>query len=199
MLAISSEPKAIWSIKHLVVRESGTQNTKQYAIDPYQTRQMVKLCILLLFSLLLPGVLRGQEVSHQDPSATLSLQVEPESNRPPRQPPNSISQELDSYIKSTASVKPNPLLHVSLFDLFPDKVTDVARSLFEWESLKLGLTYTLLNQYAVDTPPGVRHNQASGRFDLSGAMPLYEGESTAGSFSLRCEAARISASASSSI
>jgi porin len=145
---------------------------------------MVKLCTLLLFPLLLPSVLGGQETPQPDPSATLSLQVEPESSRPSRQPANSISQELDSYIKHTASVKPNPLLHGSLFDHIPDQVTDVARWLFEWESLKLGLTYTLLNQYAVDTPPGVRHNQASGRFDLSGAMPLYEGESTAGSFSL---------------
>ena len=145
---------------------------------------MVKLFNLLLFPLLLPSVLGGQETSHPDPSATLSLQVEPESNRPPRQPANGISQELDSYIKSTASVAPNPLLHSSRFDHIPDQVTDAARWLFQWESLKLGLTYTLLNQYAVDTPPGVRHNQASGRFDLSGAMPLYEGESTAGSFSL---------------
>src|ERR1700677_1809282 len=145
---------------------------------------MVKLCTLLLFPLLLPSALRGQETSLPDPSATLSLQVEPESNRPLRQPTNAISQELDSYIKHTASIKPNPLLHGSLFDHIPDQVTDVARWLFEWESLKLGLTYTLLNQYAVDTPPGVRHNQASGRFDLSGAMPLYEGESSAGSFAL---------------
>jgi porin len=83
-----------------------------------------------------------------------------------------------------ASVSPNPVFHSSLLDRFPNQVTDAARWLFEWESLKLGLTYTLLNQYAVDTPPGVRHNQASGRFDLSGAMPLYEGESTAGSFAL---------------
>ena len=145
---------------------------------------MVKLFNLLLFPLLLPSVLGGQETSHPDPSATLSLQVEPESSRPPRQPANSISQELDSYIKSTASVASNPLLHGSLFNHIPDQVTDAARWLFEWESLKLGLTYTLLNQYAVDAPPGVRHNQASGRFDLSGAMPLYEGESTAGSFSI---------------
>jgi hypothetical protein len=99
---------------------------------------MVKLFTLLLFPLLLPSVLGGQETSQPDPSATLSLQVEPESNRPPRQPANSISQELDSYIKSTASVTPNPLLHSSLFDHIPDQVTDAARWLFEWESLKLG-------------------------------------------------------------
>jgi porin len=145
---------------------------------------MAKLCTLLLFPLLLPSALAGQQTSHEDPAETLSLQVQPESNRPRPQSGNNISQELDSYIKSTASVSPNPLFHSSLLDVFPDQVTDAARWLFEWESLKLGLTYTLLNQYAVDTPPGVRHNQASGRFDLSGAMPLYEGKSTAGSFAL---------------
>jgi porin len=144
---------------------------------------MVKLCTLLLFPLLFTSVLDGQETPPPDPSATFSLQVQPQSNRPPRQS-GAISQELDSYIKHTASVSANPLYHGSALDEFPEKVTGVASWLFEWQSLKVGLTYTLLNEYAVDTPPGVRHNQASGRFDLSSAMPLYEGESTAGSFSL---------------
>jgi porin len=145
---------------------------------------MAKLYALLLFPLLFPSVLGGQETSPPDPAATFSLQVQPQSSRPQRQPAGRISQELDYYIKSTASVSPNPFFHSSLLDRFPNQVTDAARWLFQWESLKLGLTYTLLNQYAVDTPPGVRHNQASGRFDLSGAMPLYAGESTAGSFAL---------------
>ena len=142
---------------------------------------MVKLCTSLLFSLLFTSVLGGQETP--DPSATFSLQLQPESNRPQRQP-DAISQELDFYIKHTASVSANPVSHGSLFDRFPQQVSDAAGWLFEWQSLKVGLTYTLLNEYAVDTPPGVRHNQASGRFDLSSAMPLYQGESTAGSFSL---------------
>jgi porin len=144
---------------------------------------MVKLCTLLLFPVLFTGVLGAQEIPPPDPSATFSLQVTPESNRPQR-PPDAISQELDSYIRHTASVTSNPLYHGLLLDEFPRKVTGAANWLFEWQSLKVGLTYTLLNQYAVDTPNGVRHNQASGRFDLSSAMPLYEGESTAGSFSL---------------
>ena len=89
----------------------------------------------LLFSLLLPSVLGGQEAPHPDPSATLSLQIEPESSKPPRQPANAISQELDYYIKHTASVKPNPLLQGSLFNYIPDQVTAAARWLFEWETL----------------------------------------------------------------
>jgi hypothetical protein len=59
---------------------------------------MVKLCPLLLFPLLLPSSLGGQETSHEDPAETLSLQVQPESNRPRPQPADNISQELDSYI-----------------------------------------------------------------------------------------------------
>jgi porin len=144
---------------------------------------MVKLCTSLLVSLLFTSVLGGQQIPPRDPSATYSLQLEPESNRPQRQP-DATSQELDSYIKHTASVSANPVYYGSLFDRFPQQVSDAAGWLFEWQSLKVGLTYTLLNEYAVDTPPGVRHNQASGRFDLSSAMPLYQGESTAGSFSL---------------
>jgi porin len=144
---------------------------------------MVKLCTSLLVSLLFTSVLGGQQIPPRDPSATYSLQLEPESNRPQRQP-DATSQELDSYIKHTASVSANPVYYGSLFDRFPQQISDAAGWLFEWQSLKVGLTYTLLNEYAVDTPPGVRHNQASGRFDLSSAMPLYQGESTAGSFSL---------------
>jgi porin len=45
-------------------------------------------------------------------------------------------------------------------------------------------TYTFLNQYATVTPPGVRHNQTSGRLDFSGSLVAYEHKSTAGSFSL---------------
>jgi porin len=145
---------------------------------------MVKLYTVLLFPLLFTCVLGGQETPPPDPSATFSLQVTPESNRQQRRQPDAISQELDSYIRHTASVTPNPLYTGTLLDEFPTKVTGLADWLFEWQSLKVGLTYTLLNEYAVDTPPGVRHNQASGRFDLSSAMPLYNGESTAGSFSL---------------
>ncbi len=145
---------------------------------------MDKLGTLLLFPLLFTGVLGGQTTSPPDPAATVSLQVQPQSNRPPQPPADRISQELDSYIRAGASVSPNPVFHGSALDEFPEKVTDAARWLFEWQSLKVGLTYTLLNEYAISTPPGVRHNEASGRFDLSSAMPLYEGKSTAGSFSL---------------
>ncbi len=134
-----------------------------------------------LLPLLLTGALHGQAIPASDPAATVSLQVQAEDSHPRQSA--SFSQELDSYLKAPGAA-PNPLIHYSLLDAFPNRVTDTARWLFQWESLKLGLTYTLLNQYAVDTPPGVRHNQASGRFDLSGAMPLYEGSSTAGSFSL---------------
>jgi porin len=156
-------------------------------VNSINIRGRRQLCFLQLFLALLTGVVYGQtpqQPQHPDPSATLSLQIEPQDNRPLPVSPSTFAQQLDSYIKAGVLIEPNPLLNFRPLDEFPTRVTDAAHWLFDWESLKVGLTYTLLNEYAVTTPAGVRHNEASGRFDLSSAMPLYERGSTAGSFSL---------------
>ena len=50
--------------------------------------------------------------------------------------------------------------------------------------LSLAATYTVVNQYATETPNGVRHNWATGRFDLAGGWKAYDHGGNAGSFSL---------------
>jgi porin len=42
----------------------------------------------------------------------------------------------------------------------------------------------VLNQYATSTPEGVRHDSATGRFDLAAGWKAYDGEGGSGSFSL---------------
>ena len=58
------------------------------------------------------------------------------------------------------------------------------KQLRESERLTFAATYTLLNQYATATPPGVRHNSATGRFDLVGGWKAYDHGSNAGSFAI---------------
>jgi hypothetical protein len=143
-----------------------------------------RMFLILLLCASLATLLHGQETLPEDPGAVLPLQLQAEQSRFHAHAPGNFSQELDSFIRAQASVVSNPLYRSAPIDEFPERVTSAARRLFEWESLKLGLTYTLLNQYAVNTPTGVRHNQASGRFDLTAAVLFYENGSTAGSFSL---------------
>jgi hypothetical protein len=52
------------------------------------------------------------------------------------------------------------------------------------EGLTFAASYTLLDQYATVTPEGVRHNWATGRFDLTGGWKAYDHGTNAGSFSL---------------
>jgi porin len=50
--------------------------------------------------------------------------------------------------------------------------------------LSLAATYTVVDQYATETPAGVRHNWATGRYDLVGGWKAYDHGGNAGSFSL---------------
>jgi porin len=165
----------------------GLPETKDVILRRGKRRPNMRKRRRCIYGFLLTSVgtmLCAQQPSQGDTAATLSLQLQAEQNRPPARSSEFLRQELDSYIRAQAIDRPNPLLRSQPLDEVPDLVTQTARWLFDWESIKLGLTYTLLNQYAVDTPESVRHNQASGRFDLTGAMPLYDKGSTAGSFSL---------------
>src|SRR5580658_4319660 len=60
-------------------------------------------------------MLYAQQPREVDPSATLSLQLEPEHNQPVY-PSGVFSQELDSYIKAQALDRPNPLIESKSLD-----------------------------------------------------------------------------------
>jgi len=74
-----------------------------------------------------------------------------------------------------------------MLDPLADLLTSVNRlvgRVHEAENVKLGATYTFLDQYATVTPDGVRHDQISGRLDFTGAWIAYRDESSEGSISL---------------
>lgn len=83
-----------------------------------------------------------------------------------------------SKIPADPLISPDPL--APIFQPV-DKLSD---RLAQSERLKFGASYTFLNQYATNTPDGVRHNQFSGRLDFTGAWRAYDHGSTAGSISL---------------
>jgi len=98
--------------------------------------------------------------------------------------PDDLRQELDadavalSKIPSDPLLKPDPLgIFVEPFERLTDRVNQSAH-------LKIGETYTLVSQYATITPDGVRHDQTSGRADLTVAWKVYQHGSTAGGISL---------------
>lgn len=139
-----------------------------------------------LFTLVLSGSLAVCQSSMADASpraqGTQSRQLRSQAS--PKQMNSGLRQQLDidsetlSKIHITPLVQPDPLR--AIFEPI-NRVTDtVARA----QGLKLGATYTFLNQYATVTPDAVRHNQLSGRFDFTGAWSAYAHEGSAGSISL---------------
>ena len=98
--------------------------------------------------------------------------------------PDELRQQLDVDAAALSEIPSDPLIqHDPLAPIFQpyNKITDrVAKS----ARLKFGATYTFLNQYATITPDSVRHNQFSGRLDLTGAWSAYDHRSSAGSISL---------------
>src|SRR3984957_3958451 len=98
--------------------------------------------------------------------------------------PDELKQELDAYAVELSKIPADPLIQ-------PDPVAPILRPIdmlvdhsIHSLRLKFGATYTVLNQYAVITPDGVRHDQPSGRLDFTGAWTVYDHEGTAGSISL---------------
>jgi len=93
-------------------------------------------------------------------------------------------QALDQDSAVLSKVPPDPLfrtdpLHPGMGP-FDATFNELRRS----EGLTFAASYTLVNQYATETPNGVRHNWATGRFDLVGSYKVYDHGSNAGSLSM---------------
>jgi porin len=145
----------------------------------------LKTCLLLL--LLVSGLAAaGQSPGMSDapvPQSSQSSQVQ--QALAVKQEMDELRQQLDVDAAALSKIPADPLIQPDpLGPIFRpvDKLTDrLARS----KRLKLGATYTFLNQYATVVPDGVpRHNQFSGRLDFTGAWSAYDHGSSAGSISL---------------
>ena len=145
----------------------------------------LKICPLL-FLLALSHCAAGQ-------TGTASAAPADESNKvvvvrqsavPVKRDADELSQELDVDIAESSKIPADPLIRRDPLALVFQRVDNLRDRLFESERLKFGATYTFLNQYATITPDEVRHDQFSGRLDLTGAWAVYDHESSAGSISL---------------
>ena len=100
------------------------------------------------------------------------------------QEPDDLRQELDADAAALSKIPADPIFRPDPLTFIVKPINNLTDRLVRSERLKLGATYTFLNQYATIVPDGVRHNQASGRLDFTGAWVAYDHGSTAGSISM---------------
>lgn len=122
----------------------------------------------------------GRPPEGNQPKSAGGIQQAPE----PSQVQSQLGQALDVDSAVLAKVPPDPLFAKAPLHPVVGPLDSWLKQLRESERLSFAATYTLLDQYATATPEGVRHNWATGRFDLVGGWKAYDHGSTAGSISL---------------
>jgi porin len=136
--------------------------------------------VIWLFSI---AICRAQ-VGSGSPHASARVQVQSKVDDQTEAPKSYPGQALDQDVIVLSKVPSDPLFHSDPFH-FVLKPTDTAlNDLRKSEDLTFAATYTIVNQYATDTPDHVRHNWAIGRFDLAGGWKAYDHGGNAGSFSM---------------
>ncbi|MBB5066234.1 carbohydrate porin [Granulicella mallensis] len=133
-----------------------------------------------------PAILAAQSTASSGITgdSTRTSQMEPYAMPPLLKMSPGVMQELDTVEVALAMVPADPLLNGDPLG-FITRPSDNGVSWLEKASrLRLGATYTVINQYATETPPDVRHDQVSGRLDFNGNLAVYDGESTSGSIGL---------------
>ncbi|WP_089410019.1 carbohydrate porin [Granulicella rosea] len=128
------------------------------------------------------------QIGSGSPNASARVQVQTqaqtkvdESTEPP---PLYPGEALDQDVAVLSKVPADPLFRTDPFHPVLRPFDSAMNDLRKAERLSFGATYTVVNQYATVTPEGVRHNWATGRFDLAGGWKAYDHGGNAGSFSL---------------
>jgi porin len=111
-----------------------------------------------------------------------SRQIKPQSS--PKQLTSELRQQLDVDSEALAEIPVTPLIQPDPLRALIQPINRFTERAAQAERLKLGATYTFLNQYATITPDAVRHNQLSARLDFTGAWTAYQRDGSAGSISL---------------
>ena len=133
-----------------------------------------------------PAILPAQSTASSGITgdSTRTSQMDPHAMPPVFNMSPGVMQELDTVEAALAMVPADPLLKGDPFG-FITRPSDKGVSWLEENSrLRFGATYTVINQYATETPPDVRHDQVSGRLDFNGNLAVYDSESTSGSIGL---------------
>lgn len=154
----------------------------------------LKLKPVLAHVLLISGFLgRSERIWAQvgsgapDASARDQVQTQGETRQESQteaHPNTFIGQALDQDAAVLAKVPPDPLFKRAPFRPILWPVDVMMNELRKRKRLSLAATYTVLTQYAAEAPDGVRHNWATGRFDLSGGWKAYDHGGNAGTLSI---------------
>jgi len=140
-------------------------------------------CILLLFftSSLFAAGQSGATATGTQTQTVASAQID---QTRPKETTSELRQQLDVDAAALANIRATPLIQPDPLGILFQPIDRITNDLARAERLKFGATYTFLNQYATVTPDSTRHDQASGRFDLTGAWAAYAHPDSAGSISL---------------
>lgn len=154
----------------------------------------LRITRILTYVLLLSAFLGGPQCASSqigsgapDASSRVQVQVQGETakeNRAATQTKTFVGQALDQDAAVLATVPADPLFKSDPFRPVLGPADTAMNDLRKAERLSFAATYTLLDQYATETPEGVRHNWATGRFDLSGGWKAYDHGGNAGTFSV---------------
>jgi porin len=133
-----------------------------------------------------PAVLSAQSTASSGITGdtTRTSQMEPHAMSAVLKMSPGVMQELDAVEATLAMVPADPLLKGDPFGFIARPGDEGVTWLERTTRLRLGATYTIINQYATVTPADVRHDQVSGRLDFNGNLEVYENENTSGSISL---------------
>ncbi len=124
------------------------------------------------------------QVGSGAPNASAHVQVQSKVDDQTEDPTAYPRQALDQDVAVLSKVPADPLFHSDPFHYLLKPADLTMNGLRKSEGLSFAATYTVVNQYATVTPDHVRHNWATGRFDLAGGWKAYEHGGNAGSFSV---------------
>ena len=144
----------------------------------------MRTSLLLLLFASCATRLSGQSIDTATPADQTSVSASTVSQSPPANERNELRQELDVDALALSRLPADPLLDTDPLAFLLKPIDTYANDGARVIRVKLGATYTFLDQYATAVPNSVRHNQASGRLDLTGAWSVYAHENSAASISL---------------
>jgi porin len=125
------------------------------------------------------------QVGSGSPDASAHVQVRTKAGDVTEPPEEAFpGQALDQDAAVLSRVPSDPLLQDDPFRFLLVPFDRRMNELRKQRRLSLAATYTVVDQYATETPDGVRHNWATGRYDLVGGWKAYDHGGNAGLFSL---------------
>jgi len=93
-------------------------------------------------------------------------------------------QALDQDVAVLSRIPADPFFKRDPFHPVLGEADRLMNQVRKKEHISFAATYTVVNQYATATPPGIRHNSGTGRFDLAGGWTVYDHGGNAGHLSL---------------